>query len=148
MGKKAGTVKAKKGSKAQGDKVKTAAEQEKTAVAETPVPPNRMQNFLQLVKGGGKSRPEAAQKGPAVPGKGKETAPKVVRKESGKPRGQFIQDSVKFLQSAWAELKKVHWPTRSELVVYTAVVIGSVVIVAALIWIVDSILSLLLNYIL
>ncbi len=149
MGKKSGTVKAKKSSKIQGDKVKTAAEeQEKTAVAETPVPPNRMRNFLQLVSGGGKSQPEVAQQVQAVPGKSKETAPKVVRRESGKPRGHLFQDSVKFLQSAWSELKKVHWPTRSELIVYTVVVIGSVVVVAALIWIVDSVLSLLLNYIL
>ena len=52
------------------------------------------------------------------------------------------------MQSAWAELKKVHWPTRSELVVYTTVVIGSVLVVAVLIWIVDSIISQLLTHIL
>ena len=147
MGKKAGTIKAKKGSKTQGDKVKTGTDQEKAAAQGSPAAPNRRQGFLRLAKGG-KSQPEALKKIQAVPGKGKEPAPKLVRKESGKPKTQFVQDSIKFLQSAWAELKKVHWPTRSELVVYTTVVIGSVAVVAILIWIADSILSLLLTHIL
>ncbi len=148
MGKKAGMIKAKKGSKAQGDKVKTGADQEKAAVQDAPAAPNRRQGFLRLAKGGGKPQPEALKKIQTAPGKGKEPMPKLVRKEPGKPRLQFFQESVKFFQGAWAELKKVHWPTRAELVVYTTVVIGSVAVVALLIWIVDSILSLLLSHIL
>lgn len=124
MGKKAGMAKVKKGSKVQSDKVKTEAEQEKTTALEAP------------------------KKVQAVPGKSKEPATKIVKKESGKPKGQYYKDTIKFFQSVWSELKKVHWPTRSELVVYTAVVLCSVVVVALLIWIVDSILSQLLNYIL
>ena len=149
MGKKADLAKAKKGSKTQSDKVKVAVEgQEQAAVTEAPAPANRMKNFLRLAKDGGKPQSEASRKVQAAPVKGKEQTTKVVRREPGKPKRQVFHDAIKFFQSVWAELKKVHWPSRSELVVYTAVVIGSVVVVAALIWIVDSILSLLLNYIL
>lgn len=51
----------------------------------------------------------------------------------------------KFLRGSWAELKKVHWPNRRELVTYTGVVLVSVLIVAALLWIFDSIFSFLLG---
>jgi preprotein translocase subunit SecE len=146
MGKKAGTFKAKK-SKAQGVKVKTGAEQEKDLAPEAPEAPNRTQSLVRLDKGGGKSQPESPRKVQAVPGKGKEAA-KLVKKEPGKPLVQFFKDAVKFLQGAWFELKKVHWPTRSELVIYTIVVIGSVVFVSLLIWVIDSILSQLMEYIL
>ena len=39
------------------------------------------------------------------------------------------------------ELKKVHWPTKKELITYTNVVLVTVVLIAALIWIVDSIVG-------
>ena len=149
MGKKAGTIKAKKGSRAQDDKMKTEAGQETTPVpAVVAAPKNRGLGFLHLAKGGKKPEPEASKRVPAVPGKGKEPARVPAKKEPGKPKPQFFQEAVKFVQSAWAELKKVHWPTRSELVVYTTVVIGSVLVVAVLIWIVDSIISQLLTHIL
>ena len=147
MGKKANTIKAKKGSKTEGDKVK-GADQDKAVVQDASAAPNRRQGFLRLAKGGGKPQPEALKKIQTVPGKGKEPASKLVKKEPGKPRPQFFREAVKFFQSAWFELKKVHWPTRSELMVYTTVVIGSVAVVAVLIWIVDSILSLILSHIL
>lgn len=51
----------------------------------------------------------------------------------------------KFFRGSWTELKKVHWPSRRELVVYTSVVVVSVLIMAALIWIVDSVFSFLLG---
>lgn len=47
----------------------------------------------------------------------------------------------RYFRSAWNELKKVHWPNRSELATYTAVVIVAVVIVSAMIFVVDSALS-------
>ena len=46
-----------------------------------------------------------------------------------------------YLQGAWSELKKVHWPNRQQLLTYTGVVFVSVAIVAFLLWIVDSGLS-------
>ncbi len=57
-----------------------------------------------------------------------------------------LKDQVtRFMRGSWAELKKVHWPTRRELIIYTAVVLISVLIVAALLWIFDSLFSFLLS---
>lgn len=51
----------------------------------------------------------------------------------------------RFVKGALAELKKVHWPTRPELVTYTIVVMVAVVIVAALLWVFDSAFSFILS---
>ncbi|MDA8443076.1 MAG: preprotein translocase subunit SecE [Peptococcaceae bacterium] len=61
---------------------------------------------------------------------------------------QTVENTGKFFRGVWAELKKVHWPNRSELITYTSVVFISVAIVAFLIWIVDSALTLALAKIL
>lgn len=53
-----------------------------------------------------------------------------------------------YLREVWIELKKVHWPTRQQLLIYTGVVFVSVGIIALLIWIVDSGLTYLLNFVL
>lgn len=53
-----------------------------------------------------------------------------------------------YFRGVWAELKKVHWPNRQQLFTYTGVVLVSVAIVAILLWIVDSALSLALAKIL
>jgi preprotein translocase subunit SecE len=47
----------------------------------------------------------------------------------------------KFFREVRAELKKVSWPNRKELASYTGVVFISVVIVAAMIWLIDSIFT-------
>lgn len=52
---------------------------------------------------------------------------------------------LRFLKEVRGELRKVMWPTRRETALYTGVVLLSVVFVAAVIWIIDSILSLLLS---
>lgn len=46
-----------------------------------------------------------------------------------------------FFRGVWAELKKVHWPSRKQVATYTGVVIITVLIVAAVISLVDSGLS-------
>jgi len=61
---------------------------------------------------------------------------------------QAVGKSSKFFRSVWVELKKVHWPSRSELLTYTMVVFVSVAIVSFLIWIVDSALTFALKQIL
>lgn len=53
----------------------------------------------------------------------------------------------KFLRGAWSELKKVHWPSRRELVAFTGVVLVAVTFVAVLLFAIDSILSNLLDVI-
>ena len=56
---------------------------------------------------------------------------------------------INFLKDVRRELKKVQWPNRSELTTYTGVVLLSVVVVGAIIWLVDlgyqQILSLILQ---
>jgi len=47
----------------------------------------------------------------------------------------------KFLREVKAELKKVSWPNRKELVAYTGVVFVSVLVVALMVWIVDAVFS-------
>ncbi|MDD2569439.1 MAG: preprotein translocase subunit SecE [Clostridia bacterium] len=50
--------------------------------------------------------------------------------------------SKNFFRGTWSELKKVHWPTKKEVVKYTAVVLSTVIIMAVFFWILDMILSL------
>ena len=43
-----------------------------------------------------------------------------------------------FFKDVFRELKKVKWPNRRELTTYTTVVVIAVVLVAAIIWVVDT----------
>jgi preprotein translocase subunit SecE len=61
---------------------------------------------------------------------------------------KFSERVSKYFRGVWSELKKVHWPNRSQVISYTSVVIVAVILVAIMIWIIDSILSFLLSYIL
>ncbi|PZN06334.1 MAG: preprotein translocase subunit SecE [Bacillota bacterium] len=45
--------------------------------------------------------------------------------------------TAKFFRQVWAELRRVVWPNRQQTIAYTAVVLGTVAFVAALIWIFD-----------
>ena len=53
----------------------------------------------------------------------------------------FFAKAKKSSKTSLNELKKVHWPTKKELITYTNVVLVTVVVIAALIWIVDSIVG-------
>lgn len=61
---------------------------------------------------------------------------------------KFSERVSKYFRGVWSELKKVHWPDRSQLIAYTSVVIGAVILVAIMIWIMDTIFSFLLGTIL
>ncbi|MHB9095269.1 MAG: preprotein translocase subunit SecE [Eubacteriales bacterium] len=63
------------------------------------------------------------------------------------PRKQTLTMIKKFLKGALSELKKVHWPSRQELIAYTGVVLVAVTFVAILLFAVDSILSRVLQFI-
>lgn len=54
---------------------------------------------------------------------------------------EVVPRSLIFLQEVWAELKKVHWPTRKETYAATVVVLVIVVIVALFLGVVDFALS-------
>lgn len=43
----------------------------------------------------------------------------------------------RFFRESWAEMKKVSWPTRRELGVYSVVTLFTVVVVAAVVWVID-----------
>ncbi|MCL6559821.1 MAG: preprotein translocase subunit SecE [Firmicutes bacterium] len=58
-----------------------------------------------------------------------------------------IEQARKFFRGALNELKKVHWPNRKEVTIYTSVVLVAVVAVGALIWLFDSVLSSILRLI-
>lgn len=60
---------------------------------------------------------------------------------AGSTNVKFKERAGKFLRGVWAELKKVHWPDKKQITVYTSVVLVSVFIIALVIWIVDSGLS-------
>lgn len=79
----------------------------------------------------------------------KDTVKKLpVKKDAAPPpKGETVGKIRKFLRGAWAELKKVSWPNRQQIIAYTGVVLVSVVFVGALIWIADSILSKILKFI-
>lgn len=53
----------------------------------------------------------------------------------------------KFLREVKAELKKVTWPTKKELISNTGVVTITVVLVCALIWVMDAALAQVLRFI-
>ena len=55
--------------------------------------------------------------------------------------------SKKFLREVKAELKKVSWPTKQELISNTGVVFVTVVAVAFLIWTIDAVFTQLLHFI-
>ena len=59
-----------------------------------------------------------------------------------------VPRTVTFLQEVWAELKKVHWPSRKETYAATAVVLIVVSIVALYLGVVDLALSTVLQAIL
>jgi len=66
-----------------------------------------------------------------------------VKKDAAPPaaKGETVEKLRKFMRGAWAELKKVTWPNRRQLIAYTGVVFVSVVFIGVLIWIADSLLS-------
>lgn len=59
-----------------------------------------------------------------------------------------VEQLRKFLRGTLNELKKVHWPNRREIIIYTSVVVVAVVAVGVLIWLFDSALSFILSLIL
>lgn len=98
-----------------------------------------------------KNREDLAENKRGKHNAGKKTAPgkenkSLVKKDSGKrepavKKDNRIEQVKKFVRSAYTEMKKVHWPTRREVVVYTAVVLVAVLIVGIMIWVFDLGLS-------
>ena len=71
------------------------------------------------------------------------------RKESVKKvavnKPNRVESAKTYIRGVMNELKKVHWPNRKETVIYTSVVLVSVVFVGVLIWIFDALLGAAMN---
>jgi preprotein translocase subunit SecE len=94
--------------------------------------------------GSGQERPSTAadrrgrRSGPApTAGKGRATA---VR-DSRPAKGSLWSRVVRFLREVVAELRKVVWPTRKQMVTYTAVVLVFVAFMVALVWLLDLVFA-------
>ena len=77
----------------------------------------------------------------------KDSKPVKTAGSGGGGKGQTIAGMKKFIKGAWNELKKVHWPNRRELIAFTSVVLVAVGMVAVLIFMIDSVLSKLLEFV-
>ncbi|NLK00571.1 MAG: preprotein translocase subunit SecE [Clostridia bacterium] len=64
------------------------------------------------------------------------------------PKKRRTEKITRFFKSVWLELKKVSWPNRREMIAYTSVVLTSVLFVAVILWLVDSLFSFLISLIL
>lgn len=161
LAKKTGVAKAKKGARARSKKAASAEvkqEQDQSLVEATPASEKKQHSLLRLIKPnvqrkvGDKGTAEIAEVKKSAADKKKASEQKTKKapraRESAKPKRVPFQGTIKFFQSAWGELKKVHWPSRREVAVYTMVVISSVVLVAVMIWIADTALSALIELLL
>ena len=50
-----------------------------------------------------------------------------------------------YFKGVWAELKKVNWPNRKELLTYTTVVVGTIFASALLIYLADTVIAAILR---
>ena len=67
---------------------------------------------------------------------------------SGSVSAEKRQGKVKgFFRGVWTELKKVHWPNKKQVVIYTAVVLVCIFFMALAIYVVDMILEFILSFI-
>ena len=64
-------------------------------------------------------------------------APRPVQKAPGTAAKKERTKPRQFIREVFAELQKVNWPTRPEVVAYSVVVLVSVVAIAALIFVMD-----------
>jgi len=60
--------------------------------------------------------------------------------QSGGREGRMMKKVVQFFRESYAELKKVIWPNRDEVLASTKVVIVSTLIIALALWLVDFVI--------
>ncbi|AHF05882.1 preprotein translocase subunit SecE [Desulfitobacterium metallireducens] len=68
-----------------------------------------------------------------------------IKKPTNTSGQKSTEKATEYFRGVISELKKVQWPNRQQLLTYTGVVLVAVVIVAVLLWIVDSGLSFLMT---
>jgi preprotein translocase subunit SecE len=74
--------------------------------------------------------------------------PKAGSKRSSGKKGARRQENaiVRYFRATWAELKKVHWPTRREATNLTLIVLVTTAAMSAFLGIVDYVSALLFSY--
>jgi preprotein translocase subunit SecE len=70
------------------------------------------------------------------PAKGKGSGTAATKRDDEEKRSIFARIA-RFLREVVAELRKVIWPTRKQMVTYTAVVLAFVAFMVALVWVLD-----------
>ena len=58
-----------------------------------------------------------------------------------KNKVKFTTRAKNFFRNVWAVLKNVHWPTKKQVLVYTGVVLVTILIVMVVLWVFDTLLS-------
>lgn len=71
-------------------------------------------------------------------GGGKGPGDKGPRKGAKERRPNPISRLIRFIREVVAELRKVIWPTRKELITYTSVVVVFVTVMTAIVWGIDA----------
>lgn len=106
--------------------VTAAARRERRASARPATKRDRGSRTTESTKGGATA---GGSRGAVTPGKGRPT-PSRDRRES---KGSLFQRIGRFLREVVAELRKVMWPTRKQMVTYTVVVLFFVAFMVALV---------------
>lgn len=65
-----------------------------------------------------------------------------------KKKEKFFVRVKNFLKSVWAELKKVHWPTKKQVIQYTGIVLATIFVIGVAIFVVDLVLAWLMGLVL
>lgn len=143
MGKKSGMAKPKKNDKARPGKPKLPELEENNVQIKDQVKGTKkgMGAFLHLVKPQREvkeNKGELKEERKTLKEKKPVASSRAVKKANKEP---FYRVGYRFLQNVLSELKKVSWPKRTEILVHTMVVLGSVLFVALLIWVADIILG-------
>jgi preprotein translocase subunit SecE len=118
---------------AAGDGEDTTTSGGRTAVATRPLRPSgkRSRQLTEPVEA------EPIEKAEETKGRGKKKAKTAKKTEPGKARRNPFAFVVNYLKQVVAELRKVIWPNRRQMVNYTAVVLVFLVFMVALIFVVD-----------
>ena len=69
----------------------------------------------------------------------------IEKTDSNKPKEVKVKKRgriASFFKNVWNELKKVHWPTRKQVINYTGVVIAAVLLMAVVLSVFDWVISL------
>ncbi|MGH3432434.1 MAG: preprotein translocase subunit SecE [Thermocrispum sp.] len=96
-------------------------------------------------RAGGDSAKEPATVGAAKGGKGSGAGSPAKRKDAsgpatrrdGEEKSSIPKRIARYLREVVAELRKVIWPTRKQMVTYTIVVLAFVAFMVALVWVLD-----------